>query len=387
MTPATARPGAWALPILMLAAFAAATGYGIVLPRLPALLAALPEAGDAAWRTRHVSGLTAAFFGAALVAAPLWGWLSDRLDRRLVLAVGAAGFAVAFVASERVGSLPGLYLARALDGAFAAAVAPTALAYLADRWRDPDQRARRFAWLNAAVLAGYLAGPLLAEALAPFGRLAPFVGPAVASGVAALLMGGLAPPAKRLSPRARAGGRCPRRIFLLALAAVAAGAVVVQEIASSAKLELAAEGRLSMALLLSFCGAVMFLTQVVIFAGKDAAKRAIGLLRPLLLALALALATSPLLAGFWWQALAITLVASAAAALNVLSAYLTSQLKPDGQGEGLGLQYAAASAGQLTGALGVAAAVSAGSPWALWSAAALALGLALVATARPPDAA
>lgn len=381
MTPPPPRQGAWALPVLMLAAFAAATGYGIALPRLPGLLEALPGAGGAAWLARHVGGLTATYFASALLAAPLWGRLSDQFGRRIILAIGAGGFAIGLVATELAGSLGGLYIARGLDGGFTAAVAPTALAYLADRWPAPDARARRFAWLNASVLAGYLAGPLTGEGLAVLGDLAPVAGPAALALAAAAAMIVLErDPSPRSAQAPRRRGQLSARTYLLALSAVAVGAVVAQELAV---MPLGgAGGRTSAALLLSFCGGVMFLTEVVIFAGRNAAARATGLRRPLLILLALVLAASPLLAGFWLQALAISAVASAAAALNVLASYLTSRLQSGGQGAGLGLQAAAASGGQLIAALAAGLSQSVGSPIALWGAAILALGLALIPAGR-----
>lgn len=365
----------------MLAAFAAATGYGIALPRLPALLEPLPGAGGPAWVARHAGGLTATYFASALVAAPLWGRLSDGFGRRIILAIGAAGFAVALVATDLAGSLAGLYIARGLDGGFTAAVAPTALAYLADRWPASDARARRFAWLNASVLAGYLAGPLMGELLAVFGDLAPVVGPAALALAGSGAMIVLEPdPSPRPPPALRQRGQLSARTYLLALSAIAVGAVVAQELAVMPLNS--AGGRTSGALLLSFCGGVMFLTEVVIFARRNAAARAVRLMRPLLVLLSLVLAVSPLLTGFWLQVFAISAVASAAAALNVLASYLTSRLQPGAQGAGLGLQSAAASGGQLVAALAAGLSQSIGSPIALWGAAILALGLALIPAGR-----
>lgn len=366
----------------MLTAFSVATGYGIALPRLPAVLSALPDAGGEAWRAQHLGGVTAAFFGAALAAAPLWGHLSDRFGRRRILALGGLGFAVSFVATELSLELWQLYLARGLDGAFSAAVAPAALAYLADRWPAGDARARRFAWLNASVLAGYLAGPLMGEAAARLGPLAPYAVPAATAAAGVLLTAILPRVRRREGDQAALRSQLGPRAWLLGISAVAGGAVVAQEIAAAVPLGAGPDGRTATALLLSFCGGVMFLTQVGIFSGRDAAARGVRLVRPLLLGLAVALALSPFAQGFWLLALAVTGVASAAAALTVLASYLTSRL-PGPQGAGLGLQYAALSGGQLAGALGAGASAAAGVPAALWAAALLALVLA--ATPRRPS--
>lgn len=67
----------------------------------------------------------------------------------------------------------------------------------------------------------------------------------------------------------RGSGRLSARAYLLALSAIAVGAVVAQELAVMPLGS--AGGRTSASLLLNFCGGVMFLTEVVIFAGRNAA--------------------------------------------------------------------------------------------------------------------
>ncbi|RUV73214.1 MAG: MFS transporter [Mesorhizobium sp.] len=67
---------------LLLAVFAAAVGYGVVLPVLPLLLESfLPSASFSSigW---HSGALTAIYAGAPLLSAPLWGRWSDRRGRR-----------------------------------------------------------------------------------------------------------------------------------------------------------------------------------------------------------------------------------------------------------------------------------------------------------------
>lgn len=380
------RTELFGLAVLVLAVFAVSTGYGIVLPRLPELLDRLGDgARDDAWRARHVAGLTSVSFAAALVAAPLWGRLSDRIGRHWILAMGGVGYGLAFASSGMAESLPRLYLDRLSDGALSAAVAPAALAYVADRWTQAEARARRFAWINGAALAGYLGGPLIGEAVAGLGRLAPFLFPAALSGGAGLLA--LFACRGLRSSGAVATAAPPRATWrlaqFLAVTAVAAGSVVALEIAVAVPLAAAGATPRDAAWLLSFCGAAMFLTQVILFAGRDAARRAIGLWRPLLFGLALSLVVAPFARGLLGVALVVAAVAATATALNILASYLTSRLAPAALGLGLGLQYAAFSGGQLLGALGAGPSAAVGVPFALWSAAAAAF--ILTALPRPAD--
>jgi MFS family permease len=268
-------------------------------------------------------------------------------------------------------------------------VAPAALAYVADRCQDPDLRAKRFAWINGAVFAGYLGGPLIGVLAGRIDVHAPFLLPAVAAAGAALLAlfacrgAQLRPIPAHFPWRARLAPLA----YLLGVSAVAAGGVVALEIAVTLPLSQTASGRGSAALLLSLCGAVMFLTQMVLFSGHDAARRATRLIRPLLAGLAATLLVAPFVQGLWLLAGVVAITASAAATLNVLASYLTSRLSPSAHGLGLGLQYAAVSAGQMMAALAAGPSAAAGVPYALWFAGAAAVGLAMIpATAPNPEA-
>lgn len=140
----------------LIALFAAALGYGTLVPLVPVYLRAI-GGGDAAW---HSGALPAAFLVAASVAAPLWGHLSDRAGRRPVVAAGCAGAAVAVVPFFVEHGLAQLYVFQALAGASFGAVLPAALAMLYESG-DANSRARRVAWYSVALLGGYLAGPAL----------------------------------------------------------------------------------------------------------------------------------------------------------------------------------------------------------------------------------
>lgn len=151
----------WSLGALLASAFVVALGYGIVLPVLPAMVERLAGSTDPTFNARQIGFLTAAYVAAPVAAAFLWGKWSDLIGRRPVLVVGLIGFAVTLAASALAPSLVILYVGRILNGSFAAAVGPTALAFIADTEGEDDRRTRAFGWMSMASIAGFLVGPML----------------------------------------------------------------------------------------------------------------------------------------------------------------------------------------------------------------------------------
>ncbi|WP_243655726.1 MFS transporter [Roseateles saccharophilus] len=179
---ALARPdsvpgGARAMLLLGAIVFVVALGYGAGLPLLQLYLrqylgAATPSA--LAW---HVGILGGVYTFALFLFAPLWGRLSDRYGRTAVLAAGFAAFLVGEAAAALAPNLGVVYAARLLAGAGAAAIVPTAQAYIADV-STPVVRSRRFVLLGSASFVGFLAGPPFGSWIAgpvmgmPVGRMA-----------------------------------------------------------------------------------------------------------------------------------------------------------------------------------------------------------------------
>jgi EmrB/QacA subfamily drug resistance transporter len=101
-------------------------------------------------------------FGSLLL---LGGRLSDLWGRRPALLIGLLGFAGASVLGGDAQSFRALVTARALQGVFAALVAPAALAILTTTFRDPKERARSFALYGAVSGSGFAVGLILGGAL------------------------------------------------------------------------------------------------------------------------------------------------------------------------------------------------------------------------------
>ncbi|HEY8588818.1 MAG TPA: MFS transporter [Naasia sp.] len=95
----------------------------------------------------------------------LGGRLSDLLGRKRTFVVGLIGFAIASALGGAAPTFEVLIGARALQGAFAALLAPTALAVLTTTFTIPRERARAFGVFGAIAGAGGAVGLLLGGVL------------------------------------------------------------------------------------------------------------------------------------------------------------------------------------------------------------------------------
>lgn len=150
--------------VLLLALLAVAMSYGVTLPVLPFLLERPGLA--AADVSRHTGWLTGLYSFALFVMSPLWGALSDRVDRRAVMFIGLVGSAAALLALDNVAGLAEIYAARLAAGVLSAAVFPAVLAYLAEL-SSAAERPRSFALAASATTLGFLLGPVLGSWLSP----------------------------------------------------------------------------------------------------------------------------------------------------------------------------------------------------------------------------
>jgi MFS family permease len=132
---------------------------------------------------------------ATLVAIPV-GRVSDRLGRRVVLAVGVGiGLLVsaALPFAQRIGALMALY---AVAGVGVAAFTPVMMAYIGDI-ASPGMMGRAYGWLTTAQYAGMAVGPAVGGMIVGHGGFSrAFLGSAAVLAVAlAVIVGGLPAPA------------------------------------------------------------------------------------------------------------------------------------------------------------------------------------------------
>ena len=153
------------LAVLIAVNFVDMIGFMIVLPLLPfyALkLHATPET---------IGRLIASFSIAQLLAAPLWGRMSDRYGRRPALLIGLSASAIAYVVFGFASTVWLLFLSRLVQGA-GGGTTGVAQAYVADTV-EPGDRARALGWLSAATSAGVMVGPAIGSFAAHLGQAAP----------------------------------------------------------------------------------------------------------------------------------------------------------------------------------------------------------------------
>ena len=355
------------LGALLASSFIVALGYGIVLPVLPTMVERLAGSADPTFAARHIGFLTAAYVAAPLAVAFLWGRVSDLIGRRPVLVVGLIGFAVTLAASALAPNLLLLYVGRILNGGFAAAVVPTALAFIADTEGDDDRRARTFGWVSMASIAGFLLGPMLGGLAAgwafdsgkavPLLQAAPFL---LASGLALAAAGGV----RLILPGGRVTGQpvdtknretstfVPGEIRLLALASVAAAGLGAFEVGLTLRNDQLAMSPAELGFAFATCSVVMFAVQGLVFSPlvKPAATKV--LVAPAFLVMAIGLAVIPSITAFSEMLLAVSVVAASAGVISPLLAFWVSRITARSQGVELGIQAASVSFGLSVGSAG-----------------------------------
>jgi EmrB/QacA subfamily drug resistance transporter len=97
-------------------------------------------------------------FGSLLL---LGGRTADIFGRRRVFLIGLTGFALASAVGGAAGNLATLLAARAIQGAFAALLAPALLALLTTTFVKPDERSKAFGVFGGIAGAGAAIGLLL----------------------------------------------------------------------------------------------------------------------------------------------------------------------------------------------------------------------------------
>ncbi|TFG45579.1 MAG: MFS transporter [Gemmatimonadales bacterium] len=153
------------LLVLIAASAVDMIGFAIVLPLLPFYAENL----NASYAT--IGWIIASFSIAQLIAAPLWGRVSDRYGRRPALLIGLSASAVAYVVFGLASTVTWLFLSRIIQGA-GGGTTGVAQAYVADSIPAAG-RARALGWLSAATSLGVMIGPVIGSLAAHWGREAP----------------------------------------------------------------------------------------------------------------------------------------------------------------------------------------------------------------------
>jgi MFS family permease len=154
----------WALIVIAVAQLMIALDATVVNIALPSAQATLGFSDPN--RQWIVSAYTLAFGGLLL----LGGRIADsvRVGHRRAVLIGLVGFAAASALSGAAANLGMLAGARAVQGAFAALLAPSALALLAVMFTEPYERARAFGIYGAIAAGGGAIGLLLGGVLTQY---------------------------------------------------------------------------------------------------------------------------------------------------------------------------------------------------------------------------
>ncbi len=139
-----------ALPTLLITMDA--TVLYLAVPHLAADLR--PTANETLWIVDAYGFMIAGF----LVTM---GTLGDRIGRRRLLLVGAAGFGVASAVAAYAATPAVLIAARAVLGVAGATLMPSTLALISNMFRDPRQRATAIGVWATCLSAGIALGPVL----------------------------------------------------------------------------------------------------------------------------------------------------------------------------------------------------------------------------------
>src|ERR1700691_3039699 len=104
-------------------------------------------------------------FGTLLL---LGGRIGDRVGRKRTLIIGLVGFALASAIGGASVNFSMLVIARTVQGAFGALLAPSVLAILTTTFTDPDERGKAFGIYGAIAGAGGALGLLLGGLLTSY---------------------------------------------------------------------------------------------------------------------------------------------------------------------------------------------------------------------------
>ena len=187
-------------------------GFGILIPLVPYMADRFGVA------PALITPILGVYSLCQLIAAPLWGRLSDRYGRRPILMSSLAGACVSYLLLGFATSVAGLLVARALAGFMAGNIA-AAFAYASDISTSAE-RAKSMGMVGAAIGIGFMLGPAIGGVLAGDDiQTANFLRPAVLSAALSLVAIALVYFVLREShtPRRRARAPGARRAGPLAL--------------------------------------------------------------------------------------------------------------------------------------------------------------------------
>ncbi|QGM32368.1 MFS transporter [Bacillus sp. N3536] len=155
--------------ILMSVQFLVYLGFGLIIPVLPEVI--LQEK----YNEVHVGGLLTVYALASFFTAPLWGMLSDRIGRKMLILIGLVGFSLSFwLFSLFFDSLFMLYLSRVVGGLFSGALYTAVTGFIADL-SDEENRNKYMGFMGMSIGLGFIFGPAIGGVLGHISLETPFI--------------------------------------------------------------------------------------------------------------------------------------------------------------------------------------------------------------------
>ncbi len=144
-------------------------GLSVVLPLLPFIVGKYLPAEQVVF---GMSALMSVFAACTFFAAPVFGALSDRYGRKIILLISLSGSVIGYVLFGIAGALWVLFLGRIIDGLTAGNIS-TLFAYMSDS-TEPKDRPKWFGYMGAAMGIGKLGGPALGGLMGSIALAFPF---------------------------------------------------------------------------------------------------------------------------------------------------------------------------------------------------------------------
>jgi len=147
-------------------------GFGIIIPIMPALIKELT--GATLSEASEYGGFLLTVYSLMMFAcSPILGALSDKTGRRTVLLISLFGMAIDYFFLAFAHTISLLFLGRIIAGICGASIT-TASAYIADV-STPEKRAQNFGLIGAAFGLGFIIGPVIGGLFSQFGTRVPFM--------------------------------------------------------------------------------------------------------------------------------------------------------------------------------------------------------------------
>ena len=144
-------------------------GFSVVLPLLPFLVGKyLPDQQVVV----GMSALMSVFAACTFFAAPIFGALSDRYGRKIILIISLLGSVIGYVIFGIGGALWILFAGRIIDGLTSGNIS-TLFAYISDT-TEPKERTKWFSYVGSVMGVGKIGGPALGGLLGSIDIALPF---------------------------------------------------------------------------------------------------------------------------------------------------------------------------------------------------------------------